>query len=132
MLNHPYYLCYCAVLAGFRSCMYILFPTQVAKVKISEIEWKKESVREVADAWISVIRLLNICRCVVCAWGSTLDIEERTALGYMNVVLDCWFMYKIIQMCVIKNTGAIVHRNPTAPLILQTSGLIAAVLSLYA
>jgi len=131
MIYHPYYLRFCTLLAGFRACMYILFPTHVAKVKIDENEWKKESIREVAGAWISVIRLLNICRFFVCGWGSTLSIEERIILGYMNVVLDLYFMFKIIQMFVLKTTGTIVHRDPTAPLVLQSLSLIVALLCIY-
>ncbi len=131
MISTIQYLQFACAVSTFRSVVYIVAPTYVAKVKIDPDEWKKASIQEVAHAWIGTIRMWMITRAFVFGWGSTLSVpEERLLLVYASFACDIYIMYYLIRDFWLKKKGTIVHQNPATPCCIQFTLIIAGILAI--
>lgn len=116
----------------FRVLVYTFQPEFPAMVKISPDAWKDKRVQEVTRAWVFTIRNFMAFRAMTTIAAMTLEeSKEKLYFCIINVLLDVKLFDGMLRNFVYgKENGniAILHRNYTPPLVLQTIVLCAGII----
>lgn len=120
----------------FRVFMYTVFPELPAKIKISKEAWEDPRVREVTRAWTNTILTFMTFRAATTFCVLYLN-DEKTNFWFsmINILLDIKLFHGMLKNFVYgkeKGNCAIIHRNSTPAMTLQTIVLTSGIFYLIA
>ncbi len=112
------YLLYAFFLNYFRVVQYTLFPTSVAKVKITPDAWRSAWLREVAHLFTRFIRFTMTFRGIVCLWALFLpDNVHKRMICVMTFAMDLYFLYGLAHKP--REDSVMKHRKQELPVTIQ-------------